>query len=80
LWDLIDQGITININDILIDLVEEIEYQCMVMEVLERLNQSNIAVFKDRCNIHKGTFDFLSYVISQNIIAMSQDKFQIIRD
>jgi hypothetical protein len=80
LRDLIDNGVVVYIDDILIYSAEIEEHQRLVMEVLRRLDQWNLAASIDKCEFHKDTVEFLGYIISKNGIAMSEEKVETIRE
>lgn len=77
--DLIDQGVVAYIDDILIYSKTLEEHERLVAEVLSRLAKHNLAAAVDKCVFHVHEVEFLGYVISQDGIAMAEDKVESIR-
>lgn len=80
LRDLIDQGVVVYIDDILIYSTTEEEHELLVREVLRRLMEYRLALAPDKCEWHVSTVEFLGYIISAEGISMAQDKVQTILD
>jgi hypothetical protein len=80
LRDLIDQEVVVYIDDILIYLAEKKEHERLVIEVLQCVDQWNLAVPIDICKFHKETVEFLGYITSRDSIAISKDQVELIRD
>jgi hypothetical protein len=78
-WDLINQGVVVYIDDILIYARTMEEHVLLVKEVLERLYIWNHAISIKKCRFHKDFVEFLGYIISKDNIAMSEDKVEAIR-
>jgi transposase InsO family protein len=78
--DLIDRGLVVYIDDLLIYTATEDEHERIVKEVLKRLKDNNLAVAPEKCEWHKSEVEFLGYMISENGISMSLDKVQTILD
>lgn len=76
--DLLDNGVIVYIDDILIYTETEQEHKTLVLEVLKRLSDENLAVAIDKCEWHKQSTEFLGYIISVDGISMSQDKVKTI--
>lgn len=80
LRDLLDQGVVVYIDDILIYSKTMEEHQRLVTEVLRRLATHNLAAAADKCVFHVHEVEFLGYIIGQDGIAMSKDKVEAIRN
>lgn len=76
LKDLIDLGVIVYIDDILIYSETEEEHVRLVREVLSRLKEYGLAAAPDKCEFHKNRLDFLGFVISDEGVEMAQDKIQ----
>jgi hypothetical protein len=72
--DLVDQGVVVYIDDILIYSETMEKQRELVSEVLRRLQDWNLAAAIDKCVFHVDTVEFLGYVISAKGVAMSKDK------
>jgi len=80
LRDLIDQGVVIYIDDILIYSKTLQEHQRLVKEVLSRLRKWNLAAAWDKCEFHKSEIEFLGYIISKDAVSMSEEKVKSVRE
>jgi hypothetical protein len=78
--DLLDLGLIVYFDDILIYAETEEEHDYIVTEVLKHLAANRLAISQDKCFWSTMQVDFLGYVISKNGIEMAQDKVQCIRD
>jgi hypothetical protein len=78
--DLLDLGLIVYLDDILIYAETEEEHDRIVTEVLKRLAANGLAISQDKYFWSTTRVDFLGYVISNNGIEMAQDKVQCIRD
>jgi hypothetical protein len=76
--DMIDLGIIVYIDDILIYSQIKEEHEKLIKEVLSRLQKWDLATSIDKCNIHKSAIEFLGYMISDTGINMAQDKVQTV--
>jgi hypothetical protein len=72
--DLLDLGLIVYLDDILIYAEMEEEHDHIVMEVLKRLIANGLAISQDKCFWSTNQVDFLVYVISKDGIEMAQDK------
>jgi hypothetical protein len=79
-WDLLDLGLIVYLDDILIYAETEEEHDRIVTEVLKCLAANRLAISQDKCFWSTNRVDFLGYVISRDGIEMAQDKVQCIRD
>jgi hypothetical protein len=78
--DLLDLGLIVYLDDILIYAETEEEHDRIVTEVLKRLAANGLAISQDKCFWSTTRVDFLGYVISKDGIEIAQDKVQYIRD
>jgi hypothetical protein len=78
--DLLDLGLIVYLDDILIYAETEEEHDHIITEVLKCLAANGLAISQDKCFWSTTRVDFLGYVISKNGIEMAQDKVQCIRD
>jgi hypothetical protein len=78
--DLLDLGLIIYLDDVLIYAETEEEHNRIVTEVLKYLTANRLAISQDKCFWSTTQVDFLGYVISKNGIKMPQDKVQCIQD
>jgi hypothetical protein len=73
LRDLIDQGVFVYIEDILIYSETEEEHKRLVNDVLKRLHDNGLALAPEKCEWHVSKVEFLGYVISAEGVSMAQD-------
>jgi len=78
LSDLLDVGVLAYMDDILIYTKNEEEHDCLVTEVLERLQNNGLAVLPEKYVWKKQEVEFLGYVIGRKGIAMSQEKVEAV--
>jgi hypothetical protein len=78
--DVLDLGLIVYLDDILIyaEIVEEHDH--IIMEVLKYFAANGLAISQDKCFWSTSRVDFLGYVLSKEGIEMAQDKVQCIRD
>ena len=80
LKDLVDIGVLVYIDDILIYSETMEEHERLVKEVLRRLQDNGLAAAPDKCEFHKSKLAFLGFIISDQGVEMSEDKLREIRD
>jgi hypothetical protein len=78
--DLLDLGLIVYLDDILIYAETMEEHDCIVTEVLKCLAANGLAISQNKCFWSISQVDFLGYIISEKGIEMAQDKVQCIRD
>jgi hypothetical protein len=78
--DLLDLGLIVYLDDILIYAETEEEHDCIITKVLKHLAVNGLAISQDKYFQSTTQVDFLGYVISKDGIEMAQDKVQCIRD
>ena len=78
--DLLDQGVIVYIDDILIYSDNAAEHDRLKREVLQRLQTHSLALAPDKCEWDKSKIEFLGYVISAKGLIMSTDKIDTIME
>ena len=78
LWDLLDAGTVVYIDDILIYSGNEEEHGELVMEVLKRLKGAGLCVPLAKSKFHVQEVEYLGYYISNKGIFMSEKKVSTI--
>jgi hypothetical protein len=76
--DLLDLGLIVYLDDILIYTKTVEEHDRIVMEVLKHLAANGLAISQDKCFWSTFRVDLLRYMISEEGIEMAQDKVQCI--
>jgi hypothetical protein len=69
----------VSIDNILIYTHDMKQYKILVKEASSRLHAWNLAASIDKYEFHLDTVEFLGYIISQDGIAMSEEKMKINR-
>jgi hypothetical protein len=80
LRDLLDHGVVVYIDDILIYSESESQHELLVSEVLRRLQEHGLAGAIDKSEFHKSSVEFLGYIIMADGVAMSEEKLLAIRE
>ena len=78
--DLIDKGIIVYIDDILIYTETEEEHVQLVMKVLELLHNAGLCVTLEKFVFHAQQVEFLGYVIGVNGVTMSEEAVKEIKE
>ena len=76
--DMIDLGLLIYMDDILIYAKTEEEHDKIVHQTLERLHKNGLAVSPEKCVWKTQEVEFLGYIISPEGIKMSEDKVKAV--
>lgn len=74
LSDLIDQGVLVYVDDILIYASTIQEHDRVVLEVLRRLKKNGLAINPKKCTWAVEEIEYLGYIISAHGIQMSKEK------
>src|SRR5436190_13801076 len=77
---IVDNGVIIYLDDILIYSETEEEHMELVKEVLSRLRKYNLCAAIKKSYFHVSEVEFLGYMISPEGISMSERKVESIRD
>ena len=80
LRELLDQGVIVYIDDILIYSETEEEHTVLVQKVLEKLRAANLCVAINKSRFHVKKVDYLGYVISDEGISLSPDKVKAVQN
>ena len=78
--DMIDHGVVIYLDDILIYSSSEEDHIALTKKVLERLQEHQLALSPEKCKWHMSKVNFLGYIISENGIEMDQEKIRTVRE
>jgi hypothetical protein len=76
--DMIDMGVVIYLDDILIYSESEEEHIALVKQVLARLQEHKLAIAPEKCEWHKSKVNFLGYIISAEGVEMDQEKIKTV--
>jgi len=76
--DMLDVGVLADMDDILIYANTEERHDNTVREVLKRLQGNSLAVSPEKCVWKTHEVEFLSYMIGQEGIKMSQEKVEAV--
>ena len=76
LHDLLDGGVIVYIDDILIYTEDESTHVKLVQEVLSRLDKAGLGVNLKKSSFHIKKVEFLSYIISEQGMEMSSAKVE----
>ena len=80
LRELLDEGVIVYIDDILIYTETEEEHVILVQKVLEKLKKAHLCVSIKKSVFHVREVDYLGYVISDKGISMSPSKVRSIEN
>ena len=70
--DMIDHGVVIYLDDILIYSRSEEDHLALTKRVLKCLQEHQLALSPEKCEWHMSKVNFLGYIISENGIEMDQ--------
>ena len=76
--DLIDHGVVIYLDEILIYSRSEEDHIALTKKVLEYLQEHQLALSLEKCEWHMSKVNFLGYIISENGIEMDQEKIRTV--
>ena len=76
--DMIDMGVVIYLDDILIYSENEQDHVALVKRVLDRLQEHQLAIAPEKCEWHRSRVNFLGYIISAKGVEMDQEKIQTV--
>ena len=76
--DMIDLGVVIYLDDILIYSENEAEHIALVKRVLSRLQEHKLVIAPEKCEWHKSRVNFLGYIISADGVEMDQEKIKTV--
>ena len=78
--NMLDEGVIIYLDDILIYAQNIAKQQRLVTEVLKRLDKAGLSINTKKSQWHYPKVKFLGFIISKNSITMSADKVQVVKD
>ena len=78
--DMLDEGVLIYLDNILIYAENMAEHQRLVKEVLKRLDKASLSINAKKSQWHSSKVEFLGYIISEDGITMSTEKVQAVKD
>jgi len=78
--DLLDSGVNIYLDDIIISSRDPTEHTQLVRRVLLRLREHRLYAKAEKCQFHKSSIEFLGFIISPQCISMDQTKVQAVLD
>lgn len=76
--DMLDAGVLVYLDDLLIYATTEEEHDRIVKEVLQRLTKHHLAVSPRKCKWRVPKVEFLGYIINRQGIGMTQDKVECV--
>jgi hypothetical protein len=79
LRELLDEGVIVYIDDILIYSVTEEEHIVLVRRVLSKLRDAHLCVAINKSRFHVSEVDYLGYVISDKGISLSPEKVRAVQ-
>jgi hypothetical protein len=74
LKDLLDKGIVVYIDDILIYGKTEEKHDALVKQVLERLAKNDLVISPENCVWGEKDVEFLRYILTPGGMRMAEDK------
>ena len=80
LHDLLDQGVIVYIDDILIYTESMRQHVDLVQKVLQRLRDARLHASIDKSFFHLKEVEYLGYQISEQGISMSKEKVQAVQE
>ena len=80
LRELIDEGVIVYIDDILIYSETEEEHTVLVQKVLEKLKKANLCVAINKSRFHVKKVEYLGYIISDEGIELSPEKVKAVEN
>ena len=79
MFNYLDNFYTAYLDDILIYLDNELEYEQHVKKVLERLRYTSLQIDLKKCKFHVTRTKYLGFIVSTNGIEVNLDKISIIK-
>jgi hypothetical protein len=80
LKDLLDEGVVVYIDNVLIYAKKEEKHDLLVKEVLKRLAENDLVISLEKCIWSSERVDFLGYVITPDSMEMPEDKIEAIKE
>ena len=76
--DMINLGVVIYLDDILIYSENEQDHVALVKRVLEHLQEHQLAIAPEKCEWYRSGVNFLGYIISPEEVEMDQEKIRTV--
>ena len=80
LKELLDEGVIVYIDDILIYSETMEEHVDLVNKVLQRLSENKLCASIDKTCFHAPEVEYLGYHISEKGVSMSEEKVEAVRE
>jgi hypothetical protein len=80
LKNLLDKGIVVYIDDILIYGKTEEKHNALVKEVLERLAKNDLVISPEKCIWGEKDVEFLGYILTPGRMRKAEDKTKAIQE
>src|SRR6266568_8372430 len=80
LHDLLEQGVIVYIDDILISTESMRQHVDLVQNVLQRLRDARLHASIDKSFFHLKEVEYVGYQISEQGISMSEEKVQAVQE
>src|SRR5436853_7701508 len=77
--DMIDHGVIIYLDDILIYSRNEEDHIALTKKVLEFFQEHQLALSPEKCEWHRSRVNFLGYIISEDRVEMDQEKIKTVQ-
>ena len=77
-WDLLDRGVLVYLDDILIYSRTEEEHRQLLMEVFDRLRKFKLFVKASKCNLYVESVSFLGYIVSSDGLRVDPTKISTV--
>ncbi|KAH0607133.1 uncharacterized protein H6S33_003121 [Morchella sextelata] len=80
LKELLDEGVVVYIDDILIYSETEKEHELLVKKVLQKLREAKLCASINKTSFHVREVEYLGYHISEEGVSMSEDKVEAVKE
>ena len=77
-WDLLDRGVLVYLDDILIYSRTEEEHRQLLMEVFDRLRKFKLFIKASKCNLYLESVSFLGYIVSSDGLRVDPTKISTV--
>ncbi|KAH0607988.1 uncharacterized protein H6S33_002040, partial [Morchella sextelata] len=80
LKELLDEGVVVYIDEILIYSETEKEHELLVKKVLQKLREAKLCASISKTSFHVREVEYLGYHISEEGVSMSEDKVEAVKE
>jgi hypothetical protein len=80
LKDLVDKGVIVYIDDILIQATNQDIHDKIVQKVLERLPKNDLVISPEKCVVGQKEVEFLGHILTPQGMRMAEDKTTAIQE